>query len=97
MAVSEVRTQIYLDRRQHEALKRAAKERAISMAQVVREAVAKYLFDQTPADPDPLSGEDAYRADPAWEFLERAQEIGGSGTSEDASRLEEELYGSIVA
>ena len=90
MAVSEVRTQIYLDHEQHEALKRAAKERSISMAQVVREAVAVYLADEAASG---VTDDDAYLDDPAWRLLESAEQIGGSGSSDGASRLEEKLYG----
>lgn len=93
MPVSEVRTQIYLDREQHEALKRAAKKRSISMAQVVREAVAVYLTDAPPSSPS--ADDAAYVADPAWRLLEAAEEIGGSGRRDGASRLEEELYGPV--
>ncbi|MCP3960228.1 MAG: ribbon-helix-helix protein, CopG family [bacterium] len=94
MAVSEVRTQIYLDHEQHEALKRAAKDRSVSMAQVVREAVAVYLTEEIPLVAGSES-DDAYLADPAWQLLEVAEEIGGSGCSDGASRLEDELYGPI--
>ncbi len=93
MAVSDVRTQIYLDREQHEALKRAAKERSISMAQVVREAVAVYLGDEPSSGV--LADDHAYLNDSAWRLLDSARQIGGSGTSDGASRLEEELYGPV--
>lgn len=89
MAVSEVRTQIYLERSQHEALKRLATRRAVSMAQVVREAITTYLAspgeNRRPAD----------RSDPAWTLLEAVHGIGGSGGGEVASRADEELYGPI--
>ena len=93
MAVSEVRTQIYLDHEQHEALKRAAKDRSVSMAQVVREAVAVYLGEE--GSSGVLPDQDAYFADPAWRLVETAERIGGSEEPDGASRLEEELYGPV--
>ena len=93
MAISEVRTQIYLDHQQHEALKLAAKERSVSMAQVVREAVAVYLEHDGSAGGSP--SEDAYLADPAWQLLEISEQASGSGCTDGASRLEEELYGPV--
>ena len=89
MAVSEIRTQIYLERRQHEALKRVAARRSVSMAAVVREAIAAYLDESSrrsrPAD----------RRDPAWTLMERVGEIGGSGHRDGSLRVEEDLYGPI--
>lgn len=91
MAFSEVRTQIYLERSQHEALKRVATRRSVSMAQVVREAIALYLGKRDarkrPAD----------QRDPAWSLIEAAREIGGSGCSDGAARVEEDLYGPIAS
>jgi len=95
MPVSEIRTQIYLQREQHEALKRAARARAVSMAQVVREAVASYLG--LLAQEETAVKEEAYPADPAWKILEVAERIGGSGHRDGAANLEEELYGPIEA
>ncbi len=90
MAVAEVRTQIYLRQSQHEALKRVATTRSVSMAQIVREAIARYLGELSgPADT--TTG----RQDPAWSLLDVAGEIGGSGTKDGAERLEEELYGPV--
>ncbi len=90
MAVAEVRTQIYLSQSQHEALKRLATKRSASMAQIVREAIARYL-----GEPSRAAGATAERRDPAWSLLDVAREIGGSGTSVGAERLEEELYGPV--
>lgn len=97
MPISEVRTQIYLEERQHDALKRAAKERSVSMAQVVREAVAAYLVDERAGGPDPFRNDDVYCADPAWGLLDMAGAIGGSQEGADASRLDEDLYGDVEA
>lgn len=88
MSLSEVRTQIYLERRQHEALKRMAARRSVSMAQVVREAIARFLGEPTPGGNSPPCDQD-----PAWSLLDTAREIGGSGSAQSAERLEEELYG----
>ncbi len=93
MAISEVRTQIYLEREQHDALKQAAERREVSMAQVVREAVARYLVEE-----EGLGGgldPETYLADPAWTLPEVAEGIGGSGSPDGASRLEEDLYGPV--
>ena len=95
MPIAEVRTQIYLQRDQHRALKRAAKKRSISMAQAVREAVASYLIDETSSSSTAADNENGYLSDSAWKLLEAAEEIGGSGSHENAARLEEELYGPI--
>lgn len=95
MPVSEVRTQIYLEEEQHRALKRAAEARRVSMAQVVREAVAAYIVDDRAVQPDPLRDEAAYLTDAAWDILEVAQPIGGSEEGADASRLDDELYGPV--
>jgi hypothetical protein len=95
MALSEVRTQIYLERRQHQALKRAAKKRSVTMAQVVREAVATYLAEEPEPERDPRRAEQAYLADPIWKLPEIAAAIGGSGKGADASHLEDELYGPV--
>jgi predicted transcriptional regulator len=90
MGVSEVRTQIYLPREQHRALKRAAERHSVSMARLIRDAVADYLE----RDPEPASGLD--RRDAALTLIERAERIGGSGLPDaDAGRLEEELYGPV--
>jgi Ribbon-helix-helix protein, copG family len=93
MPVSEVRTQIYLEEEQHRALKRAAAARSVSMAQVVREAVAAYVASETDAGPDPRRDDRAYLADAAWDLLAAGESLGGSEEGADASRLEEELYG----
>lgn len=95
MPISEVRTQIYLEEEQHKALKRAAEARSVSMAQVVREAVAAYVVDEGAEGPDPLRDDAAYLADAAWDLLDAAEAIGGSEEGADASRLEEELYGPV--
>lgn len=92
MGVSEVRTQIYLTREQHRELKRAAERSSVSMAQVIREAVAEFLARHPGRGPDEGSG----HGDPAWQLLDAAEEIGGSGLADaDASRVDEELYGPV--
>ena len=93
MAVSEKRTQIYLEKSQHDELKKAASRRRISMAQVVREAVTGYLASERPAAGDPLRQDELYEADSAWRLLDAADEIGGSEPGADASKLDDELYG----
>jgi hypothetical protein len=90
MAVAEVRTQISLNQSQHEALKRMATRRSVSMAQIVREAIARYLVE-----PSRTADTTTERQDAAWSLLDVAHEIGGSGTKDGAERLEEELYGPV--
>jgi len=60
------------------------------MAQIVREAVARYL-----GEPERAAVATTERQDPAWSLLDTAREIGGSGTRDGAERLEEELYGPV--
>jgi len=55
MGASEVRTQIYLPRRLHTALKRAAKARGVSMAHLLREAAEDALRRASPVSADPLA------------------------------------------
>jgi hypothetical protein len=89
MKVAEVRTQIYLSREQHRELQRAADMRSVSMAKVIRDALAEYLDRQPETEPAP-------RRDAAFGLLDEAARIGGSGLAEaDASRLDDELYGPI--
>jgi len=54
MATSEVRTQIYLPRRLHQALRRAARVRGVSMAQLLREAAEEAVRRNRPEPDDPL-------------------------------------------
>ncbi len=51
----QVRTQIYLPRPLHRALRRAAKERGVSMAELIREA-AEEVVRRSAWSEDPLSG-----------------------------------------
>jgi len=54
MAASAVRTQIYLPRRLHQALRRAARARGVSMAQLLREAAEDTVRHAERGDEDPL-------------------------------------------
>jgi len=51
---SAVRTQIYLPRRLHRALRAAARARGVSMAQLIREAAARTLGEGAGLE-DPLA------------------------------------------
>ena len=51
---SAVRTQIYLPRRLHQALRRAAHLRGVSMAQLLREAAEEAVRRAEPRRDDPL-------------------------------------------
>jgi hypothetical protein len=56
MADTEVRTQLYLPAKLHRALKRAAKQRGVSMAELLREAARDAVRRQAVAASDPLEG-----------------------------------------
>jgi hypothetical protein len=89
MAEYEVRTQIYLERTQHDALKRLAGEKSVSMAQLVREAVATYLQNEE------FGGEltpQAYFDDPIWKIPQIADELGPSGRSDASADHDKYIY-----
>ena len=86
----EVRTQIYLERSQHEALKRKAAAKSTSMAQIIREAVAVYLAQ---ADTDDDFDWEAYKNDPLWKIREIAEELGPSGIPDGSINHDHYLYG----
>jgi hypothetical protein len=56
MAATEVRTQLYLPGKLHRALKRAARQRGVSMAQLLREAAEEAVRKQALVSMDPLEG-----------------------------------------
>ncbi len=85
--LSAVRTQLYLPRDQHSELKRVAREREVSMAQVVRDAVGSYLAHLGDV-PGPT--EEAFRSDPIWSLPDRARDFGWEDTARDHDML---LYG----
>lgn len=89
MSVSEVRTQIYLERDQHRALKTAARLRGVSMAQVVREAVAEYLRR---LKREPGEGT-VFAEDAIWSLPELADDFPGTGRPDASRRHDELLYG----
>lgn len=89
MAVSEVRTQLYLAKTQHEALKTLAAKRSVSMAQVVREAIAAYLAGAKKGALD----EAGYLADPIWALPEVGESFGETGLVNAAERHDDYLYG----
>lgn len=85
--VAEVRTQIYLPRGQHRELRRVARERETSMAQVVREAVHSYLAHLTgPGNVD----DETFRNDPIWALPDQARDFGRDDAARDHDTL---LYG----
>jgi hypothetical protein len=55
MATAEVRTQIYLPQKLHRALKREARRRGVSMAQLLREGAQIVLRQQPSIVADPLA------------------------------------------
>jgi hypothetical protein len=56
VATSEVRTQIYLPKKLHRALRRTAKARGVSMAQLLREAAEEVVRRAQEPGPDPFEG-----------------------------------------
>jgi hypothetical protein len=56
MAVTEVRTQVYLPRKLHLALQRAARARGVSMAQLLREAAEEIVRREGRTTEDPFGG-----------------------------------------
>lgn len=87
----EVRTQIYLDKAQHEALKKKAGEQSVSMAHLIREAVAAYLA-QEQTDENDLDW-DAYMNDPIWHIEEIVRDLGPTGLPNAAVNHDYYLYG----
>ncbi len=85
----EVRTQIYLEKAQHEALKQKAAEKSTSMAQIIREAVAIYL---TQSDMDEVFSQNAYLDDPIWKIPEVAQNFEGTGFPNAAEDHDKYIY-----
>lgn len=95
MSISEKRTQIYLTQEQHEELQKAAAERSVSMAHVVREAVATYLAEPSGVAelPRGLDAE-AYLADSAWRIPEVGESFEDADWPDDAAENHDTyLYG----
>lgn len=90
MATYDIRTQIYLGQEQHEALKKLAAEKSVSMAQVIREAVATYLL-QAEAGEEDFDLEE-YLNDPLWKIPEMAEELGPSGVSDGSVNHDYYIY-----
>ena len=86
----EVRTQIYLAKGQHEALKKKAAAESTSMAHLIREAIAIYL---TQPDTDDDFDWEAYKKAPIWNIREISEELGPSGISDGAINHDHYLYG----
>lgn len=87
MSTYEIRTQIYLEQAQHEALKQLAAEKSVSMAQLIREAVAAYIV-QEQGDFDL----EAYMDDPLWQIPDIAEELGPSGFTDGSVNHDSYLY-----
>lgn len=87
--LSEVRTQIYLLREQHQAIRRLALARDTSMAHVVREALDEYLAHESGGS---RLSEEAYQADPIWRIPEEAVDFGRDDAARDHDAI---LYGRI--
>lgn len=85
----EIRTQIYLDKAQHEALKQKAAQKSTSMAQIIREAVAVYLAQSEAEDDFDL---EAYLDDPVWKIPKVAQRFEGTGFPNAAENHDDYIY-----
>jgi hypothetical protein len=90
MSELDIRTQIYLSKEQHEMLKEKAGEKSVSMAHLIREAVAAYLIELEKTGPG-LSGED-YLTDPVWQIPEMVKEWKPSGIRDLAENHDYYLY-----
>jgi hypothetical protein len=90
MANYEVRTQIYLEQEQHEALKQLASEKAVSMAQLIRDAVAAYIV-QEKGEQEEFDLE-AYLNDPLWQIPGLADELGPSGLTDASVNHDHYIY-----
>lgn len=87
MSKTEVRTQIYLTEHQHRELRRVARERDTSMAQIVRDAVDGFLADVGGVD---QLDDEAFRNDPIWRLPTQARDFGQADTARNHDDL---LYG----
>jgi len=86
----EVRTQIYLNKAQHEALKKKAGEQSTSMAHLIREAVAAYLAQEEVGEDD--FDWEAYQNDPIWKIAEIAKQFEGTGFPDAAENHDHYIY-----
>jgi hypothetical protein len=96
MSTYDIRTQIYLAQAQHEALKRMAAEKSVSMAQLIREAVAAYIA-QEKNDQEEEFDLEAYLNDPIWKIPEIAEELGGSGLTDGSVNHDYYLYNTGIS
>jgi len=91
MSELEIRTQIYLSREQHEALKLRAAERSVSMAQIIREAVSDYIFENQ--EDDEIFDLDLYLGDPVWQIPELIQGLSPTPITDGSINHDDYLYG----
>ena len=82
-SVSEVRTQIYLSEDLHKAVKKLAKQRGVSMAQIIREAIE----EKVPVK----SGKD----EKEWNELMKFAGFAKGGSKDDSIRTGE-LWGELI-
>ncbi len=82
--ISEKRTQIYLPAQQHGALKRLAKQRGVSLAQIVREALTAHMA----ADPSAAVRRETKVVDPLGDLIGCAK-----GPGDLAKNHDDYLYG----
>jgi hypothetical protein len=90
MSTYDIRTQIYLEQAQHEALKQLAAEKSVSMAQLIREAVAAYLVQEA-SEQEEFDAE-SYLNDPIWNIIEVGDQFEGTGWSDAAENHDYYIY-----
>ena len=84
----KIRTQIYLEKEQHDELTRVAARKSVTMAHLIREAVTAYLTEEEASGLD----EDAYLNDPIWQIPEIAEQFEGTGWIDAAENHDHYIY-----
>jgi hypothetical protein len=79
-----------LEQAQHEALKKLAADKSVSMAQLIREAVANYIVQAAAGEED--FDLEEYLNDPLWKIPEMAEELGPSGISDGSVNHDYYIY-----
>lgn len=85
MSVNKVRTQIYLERNNYEWLKKRSTGTNISISQQIREAIARYVVDESREEEIPVLSE----TDPIWDLIG----AGDSGLGDLSINHDHYLYG----
>lgn len=86
-----VRTQIYLERDQHQTLKQMAAAGQVSMAHLIREAVTLYLAQDKGMTTEEFDQE-VYLNDPIWQLPKLGEQFGGTGWHDAAENHDHYIY-----